>query len=228
MLLTAIFSAFALGIITAISPCPLATNIAAISFIGRKTGKKQQVISSGLLYALGRTVAYTTLGIIITYGLLDSANLSRFLQKYMNEALGPILIILGLILLGQIGSTASLQLGSDKLQAKAKTGGILWAIPIGILFALSFCPVSAGLFFAGLIPLAIKQESILILPITYGIATSLPVIIFAILMAYATQYVGKLFNKLSQIEIWIRYLAGIAFILAGIYYCITHIYEINL
>lgn len=228
MIWTAVFTAFWLGILTAISPCPLATNIAAISFIGRKAGKQNHVIGSGLLYAVGRTLAYVILGTIITIGLLRSAEISRFLQKYMNEALGPILIILGLVLLGWIGSGISLHMGTDKLQAQARQGGIIWAVPIGFLFALSFCPVSAGLFFGGLLPLALKQQSSVLLPLAYGIGTSLPVVVFALLMAWGSTYVGKAFDKLTHVEIWIRRLAGTAFVLAGIYYCARHIWGLSL
>ncbi|MFA7173099.1 MAG: aromatic aminobenezylarsenical efflux permease ArsG family transporter [Kiritimatiellia bacterium] len=228
MIWTAVFSAFWLGIVTAISPCPLATNIAAISFIGRKAGQKNTVIASGLLYALGRTMAYVILGGIITAGVLSSAESSRFLQRYMNEALGPILIILGLVLLGWVGSGASIQLGAAKLQERAKAGGIIWAVPIGALFALSFCPVSAGLFFGGLLPLALKHNSAFVLPVVYGIGTSLPVVAFAFIMAFASNYVGRVFNKLTQIELWVRYLAGAAFILVGVYYCLTRIYGLHM
>ncbi len=223
---TLFFSALWLGILTAISPCPLATNIAAISFIGRKAGQKNHVIGSGLLYSAGRTIAYVLLGVVITAGMLGSAEASRFLQKYMNEALGPILIILGLVLLGWVGSGASLHIGAEKLQEKAKKGGLLWAIPIGFLFALSFCPVSAGLFFGGLLPLALKHESSVMLPVVYGVGTSLPVVLFALLMAIGSAYVAKAFNRLTHVELWIRRLAGTAFILAGLYYCLTHIYGI--
>ena len=219
-------SAIWLGILTAISPCPLATNIAAISFIGRKAGQKDHVLGSGFLYSLGRTAAYVILGLIITGGMLGRADLSRFLQKYMNEALGPIMIILGLVLLGWIGSSASMTLGTETLKSKAEKGSIIWALPIGSLFALSFCPVSAGLFFGGLIPLALKQESIFLIPIVYGIGTALPVVIFAFIMAYSSSFLGKAFNVLTHIEVWVRRIAGAAFILAGIYYCLTHIYGV--
>ena len=147
MIWTLLFFALWLGILTAISPCPLATNIAAISFMGQKTGQKSHVIGSGLLYSAGRTIAYVLLGVGITAGMLSSAEVSRFLQKYMNEVLGPIMIILGLVLLGWIGSGASVHISTEKLQEKAKKDGLLWAAPIGFLFALAFCPVSAGLFF---------------------------------------------------------------------------------
>lgn len=226
MIDAAIFSALWLGIITAISPCPLATNIAAISFIGRKAGEKKHVIVSGLLYSFGRTLAYVIIGVGITAGILSSSDVSLFLQKYMNEVLGPILILLGMTLLGWIGGSISFNIGAKKIQEKAKEGGLIWAFPIGFLFALSFCPVSAGLFFGGLIPLALKEESTVVLPSVYGIGTSLPVVIFAFIMAFSSNYIGKIFNKLTQIEIWIRRFAGVTFILAGIYYSLSYIYNI--
>ncbi len=224
MIWTLLIFALWLGILTAISPCPLATNIAAISFIGQKARQKNHVISSGLLYSAGRTIAYVLLGVFITAGMLGSAEVSRFLQKYMNEALGPILILLGLVLFGWIGSGASIHISTEKLQEKAKKNGLLWAVPIGFLFALALCPVSAGLFFGGLLPLALKHQSPVMLPVVYGIGTSLPVIVFAFLMAFGSAYVGKAFNGLTQIEIWIRRLGGGAFIFVGIYYCLRYIY----
>ncbi|MFC1462636.1 aromatic aminobenezylarsenical efflux permease ArsG family transporter [Verrucomicrobiota bacterium] len=224
----AIGSAIWLGILTSISPCPLATNIAAISFIGRQVGNRRGVLLCGLFYAIGRTLSCILLGFVITAGLLATAELSRFLQKYMNEILGPVLILLGMVLLGLIGSGFSWNLAGDRVQQRAAKGGIIWSLLLGVLFALSFCPVSAGLFFAGLIPLSIKAGSSLLLPMLYGVGTALPVIVFAFLIAFATEYVGKAFNRLSQAEKWIRIIAGVLFVLAGIYYCLTHVYGISL
>lgn len=121
---------------------------------------------------------------------MSSAEVSLFLQQYMNELLGSILIVLGLVLLGWIGSTGSLRMGGEKLQEKAKQGGLFWALPIGFAFALSFCPVSAGLYFGGLIPLALSQQSSVLVPILYGVGTALPVVIFSVLMAMGTSDVG--------------------------------------
>ncbi|QQE11029.1 sulfite exporter TauE/SafE family protein [Planctomycetota bacterium] len=227
MIFASIITALWLGLITAISPCPLATNIAAISFLGRKTGDKRHVLGSGLLYSMGRTLAYVGIGSIITGGLLSSTDVSLFLQKYMNEALGPILILLGLVLLGWLGTSFSLRLGTSMMQKKANEGGMIWALPMGALFAISFCPVSAGLFFGGLLPLALKEQSTFTLPIVYGIGTAFPVVVFAFIIAFSSAFVGKVFNKLTKIEIWMRYFAGTAFILAGVYYCLTHIYGLT-
>ena len=217
-------SALWLGILTAISPCPLTTNIAAISFIGRQVGNRRAVLGSGLLYTLGRVLAYVVLGVAITAGLMASGEVSRFLQKYLNQILGPVLILLGMVLLGMIGAGASLNLAGNKLQQRAAKGGLLFALPLGILFALSFCPVSAGLFFGALIPLSLKHGSRLMLPLVYGAGTALPVVFFAFLIAFASESLGKAFDRLKQIEVWIRRLAGVLFILAGLYYCLTHIY----
>jgi cytochrome c biogenesis protein CcdA len=217
-----------LGIVTSISPCPLATNIAAISFIGQRVDRKNHVLLSGFLYTLGRTLAYVILGTIITAGALASSDISLFLQRYLNEALGPLLILLGMVLLGWIGSRVSLTLGGKRIQEKATQGGIWWALPIGILFAVSFCPVSAGLFFGGLIPLSLKHSSPVMLPVLYGIGTALPVIVFAFILAFATAYIGRAFDRITVIEIWVRRITGIVFILAGIFYCLTYIYGYNL
>lgn len=224
-----IFSAFWLGIMTAISPCPLATNIAAISFIGRQVGNERGVIVSGFLYTLGRTFVYIALGFALVAGLMASGDVSRFLQKYLNDILGPVLILLGMALLGMLGSKAAFNLiDADKMQKHAVEKGIWAAFPIGIIFALSFCPVSAGLFFGALMPLSLKNDSSFILPAIYGIGTALPVIVFSFIIAFGGEYLGKAFNCLTKIEVCFRYAAGILFILAGIYYCLTHIYEINL
>lgn len=222
-----IFSAFWLGILTAISPCPLASNIAAISFIGRQIGNKRGVIFSGILYTIGRALAYTILGACIVAGILASGEVSRFLQRYLNEVLGPVLIILGMILLGMLGEKISLNFFGNGIQKQAEKNGTWFAMPLGVLFALSFCPVSAGLFFGALVPLALKYSSSFLLPLVYGVGTALPVIFFAFLIAFGGEYLGKAFHCLTRVEIWVRRIAGILFIIAGIYYCLVYIYGVN-
>ena len=223
--LAIIWTGLWLGILTAISPCPLTTNIAAISFIGGKSGRKSQVFMAGVLYATGRTIAYISLGMLIIGGTLSSSEASLFLQAYMNEALGPIMILLGLILLNWIDLGISFSLHSNKLQQKAQAGGLLWAFPMGAIFALSFCPVSAGLFFGGLLPLALKHSaSSLMLIAVYGLGTAIPVIFFAGIMAFASHLLGKIFGLLTTIEKAVRTFAGAFFILAGLYYCWVYIF----
>jgi len=231
-------SAFWLGFLTSISPCPLATNIAAISFLGRSVGDTRRVLISGLLYVLGRTVVYVGLGVLILWILQSAsaagessgaaAGLSRFLQRYVPILLGPVLILVGMMLLGMLNFTGSLSLGGKGLQDRVAKGGAFWAFPLGVLFALSFCPVSASLFFGGLITLSTQHSSPVLLPMLFGIGTAVPVIIFAFIITFASQYLAKAFNRLTQIERWVRLITGVVFILAGIYYILTHIYEVPL
>ncbi len=213
-----------LGILTSISPCPLATNIVAISFIGKDLGKTSQVFLSGLLYALGRMVAYVGLSVFLVGGILSIPELSMFLQKYMNKLLGPLLILVGMFLLELIGFSLSGMAVSRKMQERAARGGIWGSGLLGMLFALSFCPVSAALFFGSLIPLSVKNQSQLLLPSLYGMGTGLPVMAFAILGAFGARSVALAFNKLTKVEWWVRRITGIIFILVGIYYALNYIF----
>jgi len=222
----AVLSALWLGLLTSVSPCPLASNIAAISFISRKAGNHAHVFGAGLCYTLGRTIAYIAIGAVVLTGLLAGGELSRFLQLYMNQILGPVLILTGMLLLEWLGFSFSLNLAGGRVQAAAAKGGMAWAFVLGLLFALSFCPVSAGLFFGGLLPLAAKAESRFLLPAVFGVGTALPVMAFAGVIAFAAQQVGKWFDRLSHVEKWVRLATGVVFILAGVYYCLRHIYGV--
>jgi cytochrome c biogenesis protein CcdA len=224
----AIFTAIWLGLLTSVSPCPLASNIAAISFISRDAGSHAKVFGAGICYALGRTIAYVAVAVLVLAGLLTGSELSRFLQHYLNQILGPILILTGMLLMGWIGGSVSLNLAGDRLQQHVAKGSLLWALLLGMLFALSFCPVSAGLYFGGLLPLASAQGSRFLLPAVFGLGTAVPVLFFAFLIAFAAGKISVWFNRLSQIEKLVRRATGTIFILAGIYYCLVHIYGIRL
>jgi cytochrome c-type biogenesis protein len=219
-------SALWLGILTSISPCPLATNIAAISYIARRVGNSRQVFLTGLLYTLGRTLAYLGLAIVLVASVLSIPQVSLFLQKYMHLVLGPILIIVGMFLLGLIQFGLGGGGMSEGLQKRVDAIGIWGALLLGVVFALSFCPVSAALYFGSLIPLSLKVQSSVALPVIYGIGTALPVIIFAILLALSAQSVGKAYNALAKIEWWARMITGWIFVLAGLWFSLKYIFEV--
>jgi len=219
-------SALWLGVLTSISPCPLATNIAAISYVGRQVGSPRQVFLTGLIYTLGRTLVYLTLGVVLVAGLLSVPWLSMFLQKYMNKLLGPILIVVAMFLLELIQVNVAGAGVSDKVQKRVDTMGMWGAGLLGIVFALAFCPVSAALFFLTLIPLCVKVNSSVMLPSVYGAGTALPVLVFAVLIALSAQSVGKAFNAISKIEWWARRITGVLFLLVGIYYSLTFIFDV--
>lgn len=226
--LLAAASAVWLGILTSISPCPLATNIAAISYIGKQLGDTRMVLLSGAIYIIGRMLAYLTLGMLIIASVLSVPKLSFLLQNNLNKILGPVLILAGLFLLGvlKIGIPG---LGiSEKMQQRSRTWGIWGALLLGIIFALSFCPISAALFFGSLLPLSLKHESRIFLPLLYGIGTGLPVFVFAVLVASGTRFIGEVFNKLILIELWARRITGAIFILVGVYYCLIYVFAMEL
>ncbi|MBF0198935.1 MAG: sulfite exporter TauE/SafE family protein [Planctomycetes bacterium] len=225
-MLIGIASAFWLGILTSISPCPLATNIAAISFVGRRVTSPGKVFLAGVLYTAGRALTYATLGMLLVSSILTAPYISHALQKYMNKALGLILIIVGMVLLELIKINLSGSEVSAKMQKRVETLGVWGALLLGVVFSLSFCPVSAALFFGSLLPLAVKLESGALLPSVYGLATGLPVLIFASLIAWGTKRVGESFNKALQFEKWARKITGFLFIVVGIYYCLVYIYAV--
>jgi len=221
-----IASALWLGILTSITPCPLATNVAAISYISRRVGNTRQVFLTGLLYTLGRTLAYMVLGALLVAAVLSVPELSQFLGKYMNKLLGPILILVAMFLLELISFRFSGSGVSETMQKRVDALGIWGALLLGVVFALSFCPVSAALFFGSLISLSIKLHSAIVLPSVYGVGTALPVLVFAVLIAFSAKSVGTAFNRLAQIEWWARRITGGIFLVVGVFYSLKYIFEV--
>lgn len=217
-----VLTAFVLGILTAISPCPLAANISAIGFISRDLDNKNRVFISGLVYTLGRAISYTMIGVILFLGA-SKFDVVRIFQGWGEKILGPLLILIGLVMLDVIKiNLPGLNL-ADRMGERAKKG--YWStLLLGILLALAFCPYSGVLYFGMLIPLSIASPSGLFLPVVYAIATGLPVIIFAWLLAYAVGNVGKAYNRLKSFELWFRRITAVLFMGVGIYYIIQYIF----
>ena len=223
-LLVAILSALWLGILTSINPCPLATNIAAISFLSKRTTHAKIVFWSGLFYTIGRMTAYAIIGFIIIYSFLSMPATANFLQKYMNKALGPILIIAGLFLLDILKFNIAGFGISKKRQDALAQSGIKGSFVLGIIFALSFCPGSAALFFGSLIPLSLRHKFGPILPFVYGIGTGLPVFVFSVLIALGIESASHWFHKVAKVEIYARKATGVIFILVGVYFIFNYIF----
>ena len=219
-------SALWFGILTSVSPCPLATNITAISFVGRRTGSPMGVLLSGLLYTLGRAVVYIAIAMLLVASLLSAPTVSLTLQMWMSKLLGPILILVGMVMLGLLRIRFRGRGMSERLQKCVERLGLAGALALGILFALSFCPVSATLFFGSLLPLAVKYESGVLLPLLYGIGTAVPVVAFAIVLAFGAHWLGKLFERVTQIERWMRTATGSVFVGVGIYMSLVYVYGV--
>lgn len=218
-----VLTALWLGILTSISPCPLATNIAAVSFLSKNTMHPKTVFLSGISYTIGRMLAYAILGFIIVKSLLSVPLVANFLQKYMSKALGPILIVTGIVLLDMFRFNIPSLIIKEKYRNKLAGSGILGASVLGFIFALSFCPISAALFFGSLIPLAVNNKFGLSLPLVYGIGTALPVLIFALGIALGASSLDRWFHKAVRLEIYARKITGIIFIIVGAYYIFSYI-----
>ncbi len=227
-LLLALSGALWLGLLTALSPCPLATNIAAISYVGKRVDRPALVLSGGLIYTLGRTLSYILVALLVVKGLLSLSAVSMFLQQNLNLVLGPVLLLVGLLLLDVIPWpwTGSSSRFFEKLQKRADSLGLWGAGLLGIAFALAFCPVSAALFFGSLVPLAVKHGSPLLLPSVYGLGTAVPVVVFSFILAFSANRLSRAFNALTVIERWMRRLTAAVFILVGGTYCLIYVFGV--
>ena len=213
----AVGSALWLGILTSISPCPLATNIAAVSYVGRRVGSGGAVLLSGALYTAGRSFVYVALGAASVWSLMSMVSVSSFLQGTFPRLLGPLLIVLGLLLLGIFEITLPAPGVNEKLRKRVDRAGLWGAGILGLVFALAFCPVSAGLFFGGLVPLAVERSSPLVLPLVYGIGTALPVAVFAVLLASGAGRLARTLDRVQAFEAWARRITAVVFIAIGVY-----------
>lgn len=239
-------AALYLGLLTSISPCPLATNIAAVSYVGRKVGDTRWVMAAGLLYTLGRCLLYLVLALVIATTAMSIPAIALFLQKYGSLVLGPVFLLLGMLLVGLIvisGGGASM---TEGMQKRIDAMGIWGALLLGVLFAVAFCPTSAVWFF-GLVALLLGSEAgavtgklaaiginlpeaslpgaTVVLPLIYGIGTAVPVLLIAFLLAYSAKSVGKTYNVLSKIEWWARQVTGWIFVLAGVWFSLKYAFE---
>jgi cytochrome c-type biogenesis protein len=213
-----------LGFLMAISPCPLASNLAAISFLGRDADSRR-VFAGGLLYAAGRSFAYAGLGSLLAWGILSAPGLSRWLQAVLSPLLGPLLVLTGMALLGWLPLPA-LGGGSDQEAWKRRQArwGLWSALPMGFVFALAFCPLSAALFFGSLLPLGVGSGHPLIVPALFGLGTALPVVFFSLVLAWSAGALGRIFAKARSWELWMRRLTGLFLIGLGLVLLWTRIW----
>jgi cytochrome c biogenesis protein CcdA len=217
-----LLSAWALGILTAISPCPLATNITATAYIARTLEGKRKVLLSGLLYTLGLAFTYTTIAMIISLGA-SKFHVAKFFQGNGEKFVGPIMIVIGLIMLNVIRfnflGKSSLK---NKLGEKFKDRGLLGSFLLGVLFAMAFCPYSGAMYFGMLVPMTIKSDMGITLPLFFAIGAGSLVLFFTLVIAFSMEKLGVYFKRITQIEKVMRYIAAALFILTGLYYVLIY------
>ena len=206
-----------LGLMTAISPCPLATNITAIGFISKDLENRNRVFFNGLFYTIGRAVTYSLIPLIIFFGA-DQFKFSGFFQRYGEKIIGPLLVLIGIFMLDIIRiNFPGLGRLSEKMEQR-KSRRFIDVLLLGIVFALAFCPYSGVLYFGMLVPLTISSASGLYLPVIFALATGIPVIIIAWVLAYTVSGIGSLYNKIKIFELWFRRVIAVVFIIVGLYY----------
>jgi cytochrome c-type biogenesis protein len=213
-----VLSALLLGLITAISPCPLATNIAALAYVSRRATERRYAVITGTLYTLGRMFSYSIIGVLIIVAGLEIPGVATFLQDFGEQILGPLLIVIGVIML--IANRLSFSLGGGRLSSigeRVANRGMIGGFLLGALFALAFCPYSAVLFFGILIPLALKSTGGVTLPAVYAIGTGLPVLVFGVLISLGVARISTWLNAVTRAEKIIRVAVSVIFIGVGIY-----------
>jgi len=214
-------TAFILGILTAVSPCPLATNITAIGFISKDIENHHRIFINGLLYTFGRIVSYTVLGFILIPILHEGASMfmvQKAVSKYGEMLIAPALIIIGIFMLDVIKlNLPKINIGGESLKKRSKGG---WgAMLLGILFALAFCPTSGVFYFGMLIPMSATTSAGYLLPIIFAVATAIPVLAVAWVLAFSVQQMGNFYGKIQKVQKWANLIVGVVFIIIGIYYC---------
>lgn len=211
-------SAFLIGIMTSISPCPLAANITAIAFISKDIKNSKQTLLNGLFYTFGRGISYTLVAVLIYFGL-SSFSISSIFQGWGDKALGPVLILIGLVMADIIKiNTKNSNPKIDQIKLCLAKKGYIGSLLLGMLFALAFCPYSGVLFFGVLIPMVLKSSESLLLPPLFALGTGLPVIIFSFILAFSAKKLSSIFSKVSQVEKIIRKIISAIFIIIGLYY----------
>lgn len=218
-------AAFFIGLMTAISPCPLATNITAIAYISKRIDNSRHTLLAGSVYTLGRMVAYVTVASVIVFFGMNIQFISLGLQHYGELLLGPFLVLCGIYLL-DIFHFDRLPLGNwfsgftSGISSRLADKGYLGAFLLGVIFALSFCPFSAVLFFAMLIPLALGAGDPVIIPAVFALATGLPVVVISYLLVRGVGKCSGIVQKIGVAEIWIRRGVAGVFIVVGVYYIV--------
>lgn len=218
---TPALTACVLGLLTAISPCPLATNIAAIGYIGKHVDTPRRTFVSGLLYAAGRVVSYGVLGAVLISVLRAGESvfqIQRLLSGRGGLVVGIVLMLVGVFML--VSERLNLRgFGySGGNGQRLATKGAWGSFMLGMLFALAFCPTSAVFYFGMLIPMSAHAAYGYWLPVLFALATALPVLIVAWILAFSVGSISRFYQATAVVQRWLNRIVAILFIGIGVYY----------
>ncbi|MCX6749894.1 MAG: aromatic aminobenezylarsenical efflux permease ArsG family transporter [Candidatus Pacearchaeota archaeon] len=214
-----LIASFFIGLMTAISPCPLATNITAIAYISKKIDNGKHTLITGFVYTLGRMFTYVLLASLIVYIGINVQSISLGLQKYGERLIGILLVFIGLVMLNVIKLNFLKGKGRlDKIKEKLSEKGYFGSFLLGVIFALAFCPFSAVLFFGMLIPLALQYSDGILIPSVFAFATGLPVILLSFVLVFSVSKLSNIMKKVELVEKYTRFIVGLIFVIVGAYY----------
>ena len=218
----AVLSASWLGLLCAVSPCPLAANVAAVGIIARNAANPRHVAWNALAYALGRVIAYVAIAAALVAGLASAPTLSHTLQKHMSVLVGPILIVIGAILFDLVPLPSLPPSGRfAKLRTRLSAGGPIGTFSFGVVLTLAFCPSSAALFFGGLIPLAVERNAPVLLSVVFGVAAVIPVVVIAFTVSFASKRTATMLDALATFERWSKRVTAAISLAVGLYLTIA-------
>jgi cytochrome c-type biogenesis protein len=218
--------ALGLGLWTAVQPCPMTANLAAVAYLGRRAGSPVGVLWAGLLYAAGQAIAYIVLACLVLEGIASAWRLSALLQEHVNQILGPMWVLTGMVLLDLIPVRLPGVKVGPRWQSRIAACGVWSALPLGIVLALAFCPVSATLFFVNLLTIAMASGSHVVYPALYALGAAIPVLVFAALLAAGAGWLGAALNRVQQVQRWLGRGAGVVLLATGIYYSLRFNFEV--
>lgn len=218
-------TALLLGLLTAISPCPLATNIAAIGYLSKEITDRRKIFIDGLLYTLGRIIAYTLLGAVLITVLRQGASIfsiEKVFGRWSEVLIAPAMILIGLFML--FGNRLNLSgFGFNTGKAGPALRGRWKPLLLGALFAMAFCPTSGIFYFGMLIPMSAAESGGYMLPALFAAATGLPVAAVAWVLAYSAAGIGRFYGRIRVMQLWLNRIVALLFIATGIYYATLYI-----
>ncbi len=217
-----LLTVFLFGLVGAVAPCQLTTNLSAMAYVGSRIGGARPG-REALAYVLGKILVYTVLGALAVAVGRELQAAAIPVAVTVRKVLGPLMIVVGLGFLGVVRLRGSAGRGvSAWLQARLPGRGPVRAFLLGVAFSLTFCPTLFWLFFGLTIPLALGSAAGWAFPGLFAIGTALPLLAFTVLLMIGTDLTQGFVARVRRSHRLIGRIAGAVFILAGTHDTLTY------
>lgn len=210
-------TALLLGVLGALSPCQLTTGAGAVALIGRHPDRRP--LLAGFAYVGGKALVYALLGLLVVLLGQALATSSIPVIQVVRRILGPLMLVIGLVLIGALRSRLTLGLGervaafaANRLDATRPRG----AFVLGMAFALAFCPTLFLLFFGLLIPLALASPGGLLFPALFALGTAVPLLVLLALLGLGLGGTARASSVMQRAQPILTSVAGFVLIAAGL------------